>query len=1091
MTNFFHKKKFLFYLGVIQLLIIAGVCTANAQGSNNQGAKVTVSGVVRDEDGPVPGVSIVVQETGQGASSDANGHFTLTALTGQTISFSMVGYQKLTYKVSKAETNMSFSLKKDQKVLNDVVVIGYQKVSRRSVTAAVTSLDPKTIEDVPAPTFDALLQGRVAGLDVQNFSGEPGVSSTVAIRGNTAVSRSINNDATSAAGKASLARAVSGPLYVIDGVPQTTDDIAAISYGNGTSTDVLAGIPINDIANIDILKDASAAAVYGSRGASGVIIITTKKGVAGKTKINFSTYHGITEKPTLDKVVIGAEETREKLALIAHYGSYNTVKDLPQILTDTLNPAFNNANDYRKQLYQTGLIDNYDFSISGGSDKVTFRYGLNYYNEDGIIKKSGLQRYTFNSNIGLNLAPNFKINTQIRYYRLDRPRSVSDLSGGVDPFNGGYYASNPLPPSNLYLSPAEDQFIFGNTTVATDANMNTSFSISPTIDWQISKNWSFNTVISYEQTNSRHDTYTPGEYRLSGEGYAASFADNGLNYLMSNTIQYNTTLGKNKEHHINVLLGQNMEFHQYRATDAEADDIPNDQISVVNVVNKDASTAYSDLQENGIETEFIRLNYDYKNRYYVSAVMNADASSKFGAGNRTGYFPSVSAGWIISDEPFLKNQSSWLSMLKLRASYGITGRQPDDASNYLSYNSYSVGAGSFPGSNSPQTGQNLSYTYNGVPAISPNFNGSISNKDLTWEHSRQTDIGLDIDLFDSRFSIVADAYVKNTRQGIFYLDVPITTGYSTVETNAIGTQNSGLELTFIARYFKPNHKFQWETDFNIAFNKNMITSLPNGGRDIQLGNGSTNYILRQGGPINQYFLFKETGIYKKDSDVPVNPVTGSVLNFYGYPFKGGDPIWVDENGDGVLDNTDYVTAGDPNPGINGGITNNFSWKNWSLSVFCTFTLDRTIFNDYLVGKLSHLVPTDDGSSDPYDDLAHSALPDLSGINYWQNPGDNAQYPSLSSVTGTRYKYAAVSTAWLQSGDYLRIKTVSLGYSFNPNIIKHLGLSRLRIYGMVDNLHIFQAKGVPDAEAVDAFGVYNGDGYPIPKKYTLGIDLSLL
>ena len=212
----------------------------------------------------------------------------------------MIGYETQKLKITKADANLEIFLKTDKRVLSDVVVIGYQQVAKRTVTAAITSLDPKTIEDVPAPTFDALLQGRVAGLDVQNFSGEPGVSSTVALRGNTAVARNISSDNTTAAGKASLARAVSGPLYVIDGVPQTTDDIAAISYGSGTGTDVLAGIPINDIAYIVILKDASAAAVYGSRGASGVIEITTKKGVAGKTKINFSTYHGFTEKPSLD-----------------------------------------------------------------------------------------------------------------------------------------------------------------------------------------------------------------------------------------------------------------------------------------------------------------------------------------------------------------------------------------------------------------------------------------------------------------------------------------------------------------------------------------------------------------------------------------------------------------------------------------------------------------------------------------------------------------------------------------------------------------------------------------------------------------------
>jgi TonB-linked SusC/RagA family outer membrane protein len=1084
MIKFFYKKKIFYYACIIPILLVLGVFTAHAQTTPTTGAQVTVSGIVKDATGPLPGASVLLAGSSSGISTNTSGAFTIKVETGKSISVRMLGYLPQTIKITEAKSDLIIVLKTDQQTLKDVVVIGYQQVSRRTISAAVTSIDPKSIADIPAPTFDALLQGRVAGLNVQNFSGEPGVRSNVVLRGNTAVSRNIDNNTGSASGKASLARAISGPLYVIDGVPQSTEDLAAINYGSGTSTDVLAGIPIGDIENIDILKDASAAAVYGSRGANGVIIITTKKGVAGKTRINFSTYHGITDRPNLDKVLTGAEETRAKLALLQHYGNYDNLKNIPQILTDTLNPAFNNANDYRGQLYQTGVVDNYQLSLTGGNDIVTYRYGLNYYNESGIIKKTGLQRYSINSTVGINVSPRLKISTQIRFYRVDRPTSLSDISGNVNPFTGGYYANSPLPPSNLYLTQDNKNFLFVNTTNASDNNTNNSITISPTIDWKISNHFSFNSVISYESAGSRKDTFTPGIVRQSGYGYASSFVDNSANYLFSSNFQYSTTL--NKVHHINVLLGQNTEYHSYRATSAAADGIPNDQISIVKVLDKNSSTAFSDLIESGIATEFLRVNYDFKGRYLLSGVMNADASSKFGPGNRVGYFPSVSAGWIVSDEPFMKFAKNWLTLFKLRGSYGITGRQPDGGDNYLSFNSYNIGAGGFAGSSSPQTGQNLSTTYNGVAAISPNFNGGLSNKDLTWEHSKQLNVGFDMTFLDGRFNFIADAYVKNTSKGIFTLNLPVTTGYQSIVTNSIGTQNRGLEASFIAHYFSPKSAFQWETDFNIAYNQNEITALPNGGRDIYLDK----YLLRQGQPINEYNLFQQTGIYKTDKDVPINPVTGAPINFYGYPFKGGDPIWKDSNGDGTLDATDYVPAGNPNPKFTGGFNNIFGYKNWTLSVFCTFTLGRDIYNDYLVGKLSHLVPNDDGDPDPYHAITHNAFPDLSGINYWKNPGDIATYPSLSSVSGTHYKYAAVSSAWVENGSYLRVKTVSLGYTFNQGILQKLHLSRLRIYGMVDNLHIFQKSNVPDAEEVDAFGVYNGSGYPIPKKFTLGLDISL-
>lgn len=1058
---------------------------ANGQGTTD--ARVSVSGTIKDGgDGTfVPGVSISISDSKAGTVSNIDGAFTIKANVGSTLTFSIVGYLPSTYKVKGPEANVAIVLRRDKTDLKDVVVIGYQEASRKSVTASVTSVNPKNLLDVPTPSLGALLQGRAPGLDVQNFSGEPGVRSNIVMRGNTAVSRNINSDFTTAQGKASLARALSGPLYVIDGVPQSTEDIAAINYGSGTNTDALAGIAVNDIQSIDILKDASASAIYGSRGAGGVIIITTKRGITGKPKIDFSAYHGITDMPTLDKIVIGAEERRGKMALIQHYGQYLNLNNIPQILTDSLNPAFNNANDYQGQLYQTGQVGNYDLSVSGGTNLINYRYSLNYYDEEGIIKKSGFQRYSFSSTTGLNLSPKLNISTIVRYARSDRPRSINDLSGGYGPFNGGYYASSPLPSSLLYLSPANAAFIFGNTTNQTDRNSDDNLSISPVIDWKISKKFTFNTVISYTAHSARSDSYTPGAVRRDGTGAASSFVENRNNYLMSNALQYTTGFGKN--HTLNLLLGQNTEYMEYRATISTAVGIPNDQIRTVTVLDKNLASTSTDLLQSGIQTGFLRVNYGFKGRYLLSAVMNADASSRFGRNNRWGYFPSVSAGWVVSDEPWLENQRSWLTLLKLRASYGETGRQPDGGDNYLSYNTYNIGAGGFPGSTNPSTGTNQSLTYNGVPAISLNFDKGLSNPGLSWEKTSQSNLGLDITLLNGRFSVVTDAYVKSTHGGIFTLAVPITTGYSTNTANAIGVRNTGVEMQFIANIFEPAKPFQWQFLLNIAHNDNIITSLPNGGRDIYLDK----YLLRQGQPINTYNTFKATGIYRTDADVPVNPVTGAVLNFYGYPFRGGDPIWQDSNGDGVLDATDYVPTGNPNPKLTGGFSNTFSYKRFTLDIFCTFTAGRQIYDDYLAGRLSQLVPTDDGDPNPLHSISTHSLPDLSGINYWYNPGDNAQYPSLSSVTGTRYKYALVSSQWVESGTYLRIKKVSLGYSFNPALLERIHVKRLRVYGLVDNLKIFQkSKNVPDAEQVDAFGVYSGSGYPLPKKFTFGLDVSL-
>jgi hypothetical protein len=411
---------------------------------------------------------------------------------------------------------------------------------------------------------------------------------------------------------------------------------------------------------------------------------------------------------------------------------------------------------------------------------------------------------------------------------------------------------------------------------------------------------------------------------------------------------------------------------------------------------------------------------------------------------------------------------SAVSNLKLRASYGIAGN--NQIPNY-----------------GPISLLNKSNYVSGTTVANGLTIANLSNDNLSWEKTAQTNLGLDLTLLNGRFNFVADAYVKTTRGGIFTLAVPVTTGYSTITTNANGIRNKGLELQVIANVFKPTSKFQWQILVNWAHNDNVITSLPNGGRDIYLDK----FILRQGQPLNSYNVFKATGIYKTDADVPVNPVSGRPLNFYGFDFKGGDPIWQDSNGDGVLDNTDYVPAGNPNPKMTGGFSNTFSYRRFTLDIFCTYTVGRQIYNDYLAGKLSQLIPTDDGNPDPYHSISTHSFPDLSGINYWRNPGDNAQYPALTSVYGTRYKYALVSSQWVESGTYLRIKKISLGYSLAPALLEKLHMRRVRVYGLIDNLKIFQkSKNVPDAEEVDAFGIYSGSGYPIPKKFTFGLDISL-
>ncbi len=1026
--------------------------------------QVKVTGTVRDENGqPIPGATILEKGTQNGTTTTPNGTFSLTLKgSGNILVVTFVGYAPKELKVGD-RTTFQVSMVPDAKALKDVVVIGYQEVSRRKNTASISSVKGDAIKDLPAPSFDMLLQGRVTGVNVQNSSGEPGVRNTVVVRGNSSVLRGYDE-----------ARALSSPLYVIDGVPASTDDISVLSYGQGTGTNMLAGLNPNDIESIDVLKDASAAAIYGSRGSNGVIIVKTRKAKIGKPQFNFSTYMGYSQQRKLTELVTGAEERRQKLWVLGLYNQWADNKYLPQMLTDSLNPAFNNATDWQSLFYQTGKINNYDVSMSGGSEAVNYRISLGHYREEGILKNTGFKRYSVLANIGSQITPKLTNSTIIKIYRTDRPRSLKDRTGGNFAFN-----SYELPTSFYKLTDAGKQFLLGNGQ-NTDKNINNSMQLSTIFNYSIRPNLNFNTTVSYETSNSSRNYYVPAVVRSNGYGYASSFADKSEHFTVYNTLEYTKKLG---QHTFNMIGGQNLEYNSYRNTYAAADFIANDYVNVVTVANKSFSTASSGFQESGLQSLFVRMNYDFKGRYLLSGVFNADASSKFGAHNRWGYFPSVSAGWIISDEPFMKGTANWLNMLKIRGSWGITGTQPEE--NYLGYNTYAVNNANFTDTVS---------TYNGGSVITPNYHNGIAQRNLSWEQSIQSNIGLEASLLKDRIKVTMDAYSRGTSRGFFEYKLPVYSGYDLAKTNAIGIRNSGLELMINTRNLAPTSKVQWYTDFNISYNKNVITSLPNGGRSLIIPyNGGAygfDYLLTVGKPANQMFVFQYGGVYASDADVPFNKLTGKPLqNFVGTDYKGGDPILIDQVGNYYIkEPMDQIVGGDPNPKVTGGLNNAISYKGFTVGFFFTFTVGRQILNSYMLRRYANLF---DASGDGGEwKLAQGALFDLTKINFWKKQGDHADIPSLSLVSSNRdyhYTWLDKSSMYIEDGSYCRLKNLSLNYSFGPNVLKKLKVSRLRIYGVMDNVFTIQRSNVPDVEAVNAYGVYDGDGYPIPRKFTLGLD----
>ncbi|NLR80470.1 SusC/RagA family TonB-linked outer membrane protein [Chitinophaga eiseniae] len=1025
-----------------------------------------ISGTVKDDKGVVlPGVSVKEVGTNNGAATTPDGKFTLT-LRGNSgkLSISYIGFESQTIVLS-GNTSYTISLKPDAKSLKDVVVIGYQEVKRKTVTAAVSSVKGKEIENLPSPSFDQLLQGRAAGLNVQNFTGEPGVRGSFVVRGNTSISRN-----------ASAARTLSSPLFVIDDIPISMDDAAAF---DNTGTNYIAGINPNDIESIDILKDASAAAIYGSRGANGVVIVKTKRGKPGKPQVNVSAYTGLVEQPNFEKVFGGAEERQFKMNFLQKNLGYDQLAiRIPMLLTDSLNPAFTGATDWQDLFYQKALIQNYDLSVAGANDMTNYRISGNYYNEEGTIKGTGFKRYTVSAAMGVKLSTKLNVSSLFRLSRGDRSRGRGTAPGeDVIPLNGGQYLS-----SLFNLSDLDKKNYVGDFGDGRDKNINDDITASVTLNYDFSKKLRFASTGSIQSSVNSRDIFRPGALNVAGLSYAQSSKSRYENVNLDNTLSYTTNI-VNNDHHLNVLLGNTINNVKNEYTGIGAGALSNDNVKVVQGFVPNYLAFYdaggnlisgSNYQSAGLLSFFSRVNYDYKEKYLLSFAYRADASSRFGKDSRWGYFPSVSAGWNISEEPFMAPLKKWVEYLKVRGSFGVTGSLP--TSYYLPFNTYSINQGTYGGSNGG--------TYNGVNAVTPNFSDGVAQNGLTWEQALQSNIGVDASFFSGRLNVTVDAFNRGTSRKLFDLMLPSTTGYNKVNTNAVDVRNTGVEFTVQGRLMPANSKFQWNSTLILSFIKNQIVALPNGNRDLVVPDNNTGmtYILTKGRAINEFYLMQSKGVYSTAKDIPFNPYTGEKLTYWNgnHTVQPGDFIWVDQNGDyDVWDWNDKVRAGNPNPGCTGGFTNTFMYGPWSLQVYMTFTLKRDIYNKYMSDRLEAL-------TNRYADVA--AI-DPASIDSWHKEGDQSKYAQVIPYSQNYYyQFLPFSSAFVENGSYARIKYLNLSYTVGPKLLQRARLSKLQIYGVIDNVKMFQKSSVPDAEAVDEKGTYTGGGYPIPRKFTLGVNV---
>ncbi|MGI4727894.1 MAG: SusC/RagA family TonB-linked outer membrane protein [Janthinobacterium lividum] len=1039
------KKTLLF------LLAISISLTAFAQNK-------TVTGVVTDakDKSTLPGVSVTVKEAPNiGTQTDATGHYNLSVpANATTLIINYIGFGTVQVPITGNVVNAS--IRENAQQLSEVVVVGYGTQTRQTVTGSIAGVTAKDIQETPVTTVEQALQGKIAGVAVSANNGKLGQGMQIKVRGTSSISAS------------------SQPLYVLDGVIIT----ATSQSGTSAATNPLADINFDDIASIDVLKDASAAAIYGARASNGVVIITTKKGKAGTPSINFTAQFGDSQ-PSRHRTFLNASqyvqmEQRAGLgAANQDYlaGYFSTLQSAQAYYSNFVNNrltryAAGSTNwqtsavntDWEKLAFQKAPQSQYDLNLSGGSDKTTYYIGGQYLDQKGMLIGNAFKRFSGRLNLDSKLYSNLSVGMNMSFARTINNRvsnddafstplqivALSPITPEIDPRSGLISGTLPNGVSNtsaLGSTLASTYPVYYNPLISqNNAYFNTNvYRLLGNVygDLKIAKGFSFRTELGIDQLNQNEDSYD-NSLTFRNSGTANGAGSNGytqvLNYTTNNFFTYKNTF--NLKHTVDFTGGMSYQFSQTNFNLATGTQFPSDAYKTISsaatTTGSSGSTSYSFVGY------FLRGNYAYQNKYLASASIRDDASSRFGVGNRYGVFPSGSLGYVISEEDFIKNIHA-ISNLKVRVSYGLTGNA--DISNFAAL-------GLFTGTAS----------YNGVAGQRV---AQIANPNLKWESTRQVDAGLDIGFFNSRLTGSFDYYRKNTHDLLLNVNVPGTSGFSTQFQNAGKLYNQGIELGLSSQNLVG--KFKWSTSVNFAYNKNVVTDV--GGQII--GTNDLNRVI-EGQPIGVFYGREYAG---------VDPANGDALYYLNTT-----------NADGTRNRTktnDYNSAqnvilGNPTPKLNYGFTNNFSYYGFDLAVTFQGVYGNKVYNSggqYMSAN----------ASNGFDNQT------IDQENYWNKPGDITNVPEPRLFYGNGI---AASSRYLYDASYLRCKVVSFGYTLPKSLLSKINVKRARVFMNAYNLFVItKYKGWdPEVNAdYQASPINLGvDFYsaPQPRTITFGLNIGL-
>ncbi len=963
-------KRFVVYL-FMGFLALFPVLIVQAQSSTIKGKVISESGA------PVEGASIVIKTTGKGTATDNGGNFSINAASKDVLVVTATGYASQEIEAA-GQTNLAVTLKTLNKELGEVVVVGYGTQRKRETTGSIASVKASELTQTPIVNVAQGLQSRVPGVQINQNSGAPGGNVSVRIRGTNSIS------------------GTSEPLYVVDGIQ--------ISNSGGiTDVSPLSTINPNDIESVEVLKDASASAIYGARAANGVVLITTKRGRNGATRVTFDSYYG-TQKVTKMLPTLNATEFAQLENEVFRTAIYADPKSLGEGV------------NWQKLIFRDAPLQNHQLSVSGGSEKTQLALSANFFDQDGIIIKSNFKRYSFRMNLDHKISNHIKIGTSIlgshsinsgiltgSTSQGDGPAVTGSILGaaiGAPPTMKPYKADGSIYPFGEQFSgqyrevtnPLGLAEIMNRTAITrTLANVYAEATILKGLTYRAS----FNADIQY----SLNDYYSPRSIISAGDlndnsGSGSKSNSNSISLLHESILTYATRFAS--DHSLKVTGVFATQSEQYRYNNVSASGFPNDATKNESLQLAINRTVSSTRNKQALESYLGRINYGYKDRYFIDLTARADGSSKFGANNKWGFFPAVSAAWRIIDESFLRDVR-WLSDLKLRASWGITG----NAGGISPYQSLSTVA---------STGSDYSINHVYSTGINPT---GIANPDLRWEKSTQTNIGLDISLLQNRLGIVMDVYHKRTDDLLYIKTLPLSSGYSSITGNYASLENKGIELSANARIID-GRKFKWNVGGNISLNRNKLLDLDGG---LTQERFVTNYtVLKVGEPLGLFKTFVFDGINQ----------TGQTI-LPGYDGRLGGHRVKDLNGDNVITSDDQKITGNPNPDFIFGFSTNVSYKRFDLGAFLSGSQGNDIYN---LSRLAFENPL--GQRNLFEGV----------VNRWTPTNPNNQYASASQ--GGRLP---LSNYFIEDGSYIRCKNVTLGYRLAP--IK--GVQNVRLYVSVNNL----------------------------------------